>query len=469
MRGPAIALPRDAVRSCTTCAMPITAPQTPGPALVRSLTQVQAVALNMSNMVGAGPFITIPLIIAAMGGPQCMLGWVLGAVLALSDGLVWSELSAAMPGTGGTYVYLREAFRGTILGGVLPFLFIWQFILSAPLEIASGYIGFAQYAGYFWPTMSPTGARVISAAVGLMVIALLYRRIDSIGKLTVVLWVGMLVTVLVVIVSGLTHFNAAIVFDFPPDAFTFSRGFVSGLGSAMLIAMYDFSGYFDICYVAGEVKNPARVIPRSILWSVVLVALMYALTNLSLMAVIPWRDAMKSTFIVTDFMERLYGPRAAAVVTVLVMWTAVASVFALLLGYSRIAWAAATEGDFFRVFAKLHPTGQFPHVALLVLGGLSILGSFLSLGDVISALLTSRILIQFVGQIAALHVLRRRKGFAFPFRMWCYPIPSIIALTGWLYIFATSGWGFAGLGLATIIAGTIAYRLWIGLRGPTTA
>jgi amino acid transporter len=434
------------------------------PALVRSLGQVQAIALNMSNMVGAGPFITIPLIIAAMGGPQCMLGWVLGAVLALSDGLVWSELAAAMPGTGGTYVYLREAFRKTKLGGVLPFLFIWQFILSAPLEIASGYIGFAQYAGYFWPGMGTTGARLISTAVGLLVIGLLYRRIESIGKLTVVLWLGMLLTVLVVIVSGLTHFNTALVLDFPPGAFTFSRGFAAGLGSAMLIAMYDFSGYFDICYVAGEVKQPARVIPRAILWSVVLVATMYALVNLSLMAVIPWREAMTSTFIVTDFMQRLYGPGAAAAVTVLVMWTAVASVFALLLGYSRIAWAAATEGDFFSIFAKLHPTGQFPHVALLVLGLLSILGSFFSLGDVISALLTSRILIQFVGQIAALHILRTRSAMEFPFRMWLYPLPSLIALTGWLYIFATSGWGFAALGVATMVAGMLAYGVWSRLR-----
>ena len=433
--------------------------------LERGLGQLQAIALNMSNMVGVGPFITIPLIIGTMGGPQCMLGWVLGAILALCDGLVWSELSAAMPSTGGTYVYLREAFRGTALGGVLPFLFIWQFILSAPLEIASGYIGFAQYAGYFWPGMGVMGARLISVAIGLVVIALLYRRISSIGKLTVVLWLGMLLTVLTVIVSGLAHYNAKVVFDFPPNAFTFNLGFVSGLGSAMLIAMYDFSGYFDVCYVAGEIRQPEKVIPRAIIWSVLAVATMYALTNLSLIAVIPWREAMKSTFIVSDFMNRLYGPKAASAVTLLVMWTAVASVFALLLGYSRIAWAAASEGDFFAVFARLHPTGRFPHVAIVVLGVLSILCSFFSLGDVISALLTSRILIQFVGQIAALHRLRQRKDFVLPFRMWFYPVPSIVALAGWLYIFATSGWGFAGLGMAMVVAGVGAYALWVRARG----
>src|SRR5580692_48848 len=131
----------------------------------------------MSNMVGVGPFITVPLIIASMGGPQCVLGWVLGAVIALCDGLVWSELAASMPRTGGTYVYLREAFRNTRLGGLLPFLFIWQFIFSGPLEIASGYIGFAQYVGYFWHGMGTWSTRAVSMAVGALVIVLLYRRV----------------------------------------------------------------------------------------------------------------------------------------------------------------------------------------------------------------------------------------------------------------------------------------------------
>ena len=439
--------------------------------LVRAFGLLEATALNMSNMVGVGPFITIPLIIASMGGPQCMLGWLLGAVLALADGLVWSELAAAMPGTGGTYLYLREVFRKTRLGGILPFLFIWQFIFSGPLEIASGYIGFAQYAGYFWRGMGPVETRLVSLAVGALVIGLLYRRISSVGRLTVVLWAGMLVTVLGMIAAGVAHFHAGVVFDFPPGAFTFTRGFAAGLGSAMAIAMYDFMGYYDICYVGGEVRDPARVIPRSMIYSILLVAAIYALMNLSIIAVVPWREAMHSRFIASEFVEKLYGTRAASVVTVLVMWTSLASVFALLLGYSRIPYAAAVDGHFFRAFGALHPTGQFPHVSLLVMGGLSMIAALWNLDAVISALLTSRILIQFIGQIAALDYLRRyRRDIARPFRMWLYPLPSIIALAGWVCIFLTSGWGFIGFGLLTVLVGMVAYGVrarWAAVRpGP---
>ncbi len=423
----------------------------------------------MSNMVGVGPFITIPLIIAAMGGPQCMLGWLLGAVLAMCDGLVWSELAAAYPGAGGTYLYLRETFRGTRLGGLLPFLFIWQFILSGPLEIASGYIGFSQYVGYFWRSMGPWGARLICAAVGLTLVVLLYRRVTAVGRLTIVLWAGMLATVLWMIASGLANFHSRVVFDFPPGAFAFSRGFAAGLGSAMLIAMYDFMGYYDICYVAAEVRNPSRTVPRAILYSVAAVAVIYALMNLSIIAVVPWREAVQSKFIAAQFIERLYGPRAAAVVTVLVLWTAFASVFALLFGYSRIPYAAAVDGRFFKVFAHLHPRGQFPDFSLLVLGGLTIVASFWALDAVISALLTSRILIQFLGQIAALHYLRtRRRDVPRPFRMWLYPIPSAIAGAGWVYIFATSGWTYILFGGLSLLIGVVVYGIWSRRFGPST-
>lgn len=431
------------------------------PSLIRSFGLLQATALNMANMVGVGPFITIPLIIGAMGGPQCMLGWLLGAVLALCDGLVWSELAAAMPGTGGSYLYLREAFRRTSLGRMLPFLFIWQFIFSGPLEIASGYIGFAQYVGYFWRGMSGAGMRVVSLSVGALVIVMLYRRVTAVGKLAVVLWIGMLATMLWVIVGGMTHFHPSVAFDFPPRAFTFTRGFFAGLGSAMLIAMYDFMGYYDICFVGGEVRHPQRTIPRSIVISVLAIAAIYALTNLGIIAVVPWREAMQSKFIASLFIEKLYGPVAASLITILVLWTALASVFALLFGYSRIPYAAAVNGDFFSVFARLHPRDRFPHVSLVVMGGLAMLASLWNLDAVISALLTSRILVQFIAQILALHFIRKhRPDIARPFRMWLYPVPAVVALVGWVYIFLSSEWRYIAFGLAIMLAGMAAYGLW---------
>ena len=433
--------------------------------LVRGFGLLQATALNMTNMVGIGPFVTIPLIIAAMGGPQCMLGWVAGALLALCDGLVWAELAAAMPGAGGTFLYLREAFRGTRAGALVPFLFVWQFLFSGPLEIASGYIGFAQYLGYFWRGMGPWETRAVAMCVGVVAVALLWRRITAIGRLTVVLWAGMLVTVVWVIASGLLHFNARMAFDFPPGAFTFSRGFFLGLGSAMLIAMYDFLGYFDICFVGGEVRRPERTIPRAILLSVVAVSLIYALMTLCIMAVVPWREAMQSKYVVAQFMETIHGPVAGAALTALILWSAFASVFALLLGYSRIPYAAALEGCFLKPFARLHPTGNFPYVSLAVIGGLAMLASLLELEWVLSALITARILVQFVGQIAALHFIRtRRPEMRLPFRMWLYPLPSLVALVGWSYIYVTSGWTFALGGLALLASGAVVYRVTLGRR-----
>jgi len=429
--------------------------------LARGLGLLEATALNMSNMIGVGPFVTIPLMIGAMGGPQCMLGWAVGTVLALCDGLVWAELAAALPGEGGSYLYLREAFRRTRLGTLLPFLFIWQFMFSGPLEIASGYIGFAQYLSFFRRGMGIWEMRLVAGAVGVLVVALLYRGIRAVGRLTVVLWIGMLATVAWIITAGFLHFNARLAFDFPPHAFTISPAFMAGLGGATLIAMYDFLGYYGICFMGGEVREPEKVMPRSIVLSVVLAGAIYALMTLAVLAVVPWREAAQSKFVVARFMEILYGRWAASAVTVLTLWSAVASVFALVLAYSRVPYAAALDGYFWKPFARLHAKGGFPYVSLLAVGALSIAGGMLNLDWVVSALLTARILIQFIGQIAALEVLRKtRPDVPLPFRMWLYPLPSVLALVGWLYVFATSGWTFVLCGLGVLASGVVAFEVW---------
>ena len=448
-------------------------PPAPGdnqqPHLLRRFGLLQATALNMSNMIGIGPFITIPLLMSALngGGPQAMLGWIVAVAISIADGMVWSELGAALPGSGGSYVYLREAFGRETFGRLMAFLFIWQFILSGPLEIASGYIGFAKYFGYLWPHMTPAQTNWLIAGVGALNIVLLYRQISSIGRITVALWVGTILTTVAVIFTGLRHFDSKLAFDFPAGAFDFSLGFCFGLGAASRIGVYDYLGYYDICYIGEEVREPGKVIPRSIIFSIAAVALIYFSMNLSIIGVVPWREFVpaegnpKADFVVSLFMEKIYGKNIAFAFTVMVLWTAFASCFALLLGYSRIPYAAAQDGGFFKIFGRLHPKKRFPHASLLVIGLIAVACSFLPLGAVIDALLTTRILVQFIGQVAAVVLLRRRApNLARPFRMGLYPLPAVLALAGWLFIFSTSGLKFIAYGLGTLGLGFVAFLLW---------
>jgi len=442
------------------------------PRLVRHFGTLQATALNMSNMIGIGPFLTIPLLMSALGGPQAMLGWLVALLIVIPDGMVWSELGAAMPGSGGSYVYLREGFGRETFGRLMAFLFIWQFIISGPMEIASGYIGFAQYLDYIWkaPRFLPAlgGINVYSVAIviGLINIALLYRQITHIGKITVSLWIGALLTAGAVILTGATHFDPKIAFDFPPGAFNFSTGFLFGLGAASRIGVYDYLGYYDVCYIGDEVKNPGRTIPRSVIISVIAVAAIYIAINFSIIGIVPWRELTaegnpSAQFIVSLMMERIYGPKVAAVVTVMILWTALGSCFALLLGYSRVPFSAARDGYFFKVFSRLHPKHNFPHVSLLVIGVVAIICSFFSLGIVIDVLIATRIIVQFAGQIFAVALLRKNSPkMERPYRIWLYPLPSLIALAGWSFIYLTLDREVIKFSLVALAAGVVSFLAW---------
>ena len=259
----------------------------PNPPLERRLGLLNATALNMANMLGAGPFITISTLMSALGGPQSMLGWLIAVLIAIPDGMIWSELGASMPGSGGTFRYVLEGFGRQTWGRLMAFLFLAQLLISGPLEIASGYIGFARYLDYLWPGVLAQGlptfkGALVIAALGLLNIVLLYRKIHSIGRLTLLLWGGVLVTVATVLINGALHFNPKIAFDLPKDAFQFSWGFLLGLGAATRTGLYDFLGYYDICYLGDEVKNPGKTIPRSVLLSLIIVAAIYVGINLSI-------------------------------------------------------------------------------------------------------------------------------------------------------------------------------------------
>ncbi|MGH7524219.1 MAG: APC family permease [Gemmatimonadales bacterium] len=435
-----------------------------GTPLVRGVGLVSATALNMTDMIGVGPFITIPLIITAMGGPQAMLGWILGALFAVCDGLVWAELGAAIPGSGGSYGFLKEIYGPRRLGRLVSFLFIWQLSFSAPLSIASGGIGLARYAGYFWPGLDrvragysmhvvlplvgPLDARFVFSAgtlvaIGALALALilLYRRITAVGWLSRVLWVGVLATVAWVIVAGVTHFDPHRAFSFPPNAFHLTPAFFTGLGAAMLVATYDYWGYYNVCFLGDEVRDPARTIPRALLISIGVVAVIYIVMNISILGVMPWQELDQAArndarfYVVSLFMQRIYGHWAAMLVTGLIMWTAFASVFALLLGYSRVPYAAALDGNYFRVFGRVHPRHRIPFVSLLVLGVVAMAACFLQLADVIAALVVIRIMVQFLFQTVGVIVLRiRRPDLPRPFRMWLYPLPALLATLGFLFV-----------------------------------
>jgi amino acid transporter len=414
----------------------------------------------MLEMIGVGPFITIPLILTTMNGPQAMLGWLLGALVAICDGLVWAELGAAMPGTGGPYRYLSEAFGPKRLGRLMSFLFIWETVCLAPLSIGAGAVGFAQYTKFLWPNMNWWEGKVVAVGVCALITILLYRDIKSVGRLSIVLWIVVIFTALAVTAAGVAHFQLSRVLDFPPHAFTLSRSFFVGLGGATLLAMYDYGGYNNACFFAGEIKRPEFVIPRSILISIMVVGALYLTMNVSIIGVIPWREAMHSTFIVSDLMQRVYGSTIAKVMTGFVLFTTFASLFAVLLGYSRVPYAAAVDGRFFSMFARLHPTRNFPWVSLVFIGVTSAGASLLDLSDLITALVVIQVLVQFMAQVVAVTMIRRyRPDIQRPFQMWFYPVTSVIAFGGWAFILAASGMKFILWGVALIIVGVGAY-LW---------
>jgi amino acid transporter len=438
--------------------------------LRRDIGLWRGIALNMIDMVGIGPFITIPLILAAMGGGRGMLAWLLGGLLAISDGLVTAELSAELPASGGSYVFLRQAYGP--LGRLISFLFLFQILFSAPLSMASGCIGFANYLTQLAPVTK--GHEGIAAAViCVLTTLLLLRRIESIGKFSIALWAGVMATLAIVILAGLPHLRV--------EAFTFWRaprldhglGY-AGLGAALIYAVYDYLGYYNICYIGDEVHEPAKTIPRVIVISILAIGAIYLVMNACIISVLPMQQAMTSKTVVGDYLALLLGAKWARFVTILILWTAFASIFSLMLGYSRILFAAARDGNFFKFFSRLHATQAYPYVSILFLGAVATCFTQLSLKHVLQAILSIRAVVPFMAQIAGAVILRLREpDRPRPFRMWLYPLPAIVALGLWGFIVTSPEKGLRVGGIYVMAAGVVFYfgrhlleRRFAGSGGP---
>jgi amino acid transporter len=427
---------------------------------------LQATATNIISMVGVGPFLTIPFMVAAMNGPHVIYPWIAGLVLALADGLVYAQLGAALPGSGGGYLYLREAFKPFGLGGLMAFLFIFQTILIAPLSVAGGAVGFADYLQFVWATMTPVEHNLIAAAVCVVSTALLWRNIEDIGRLAVVMLVVVLITVGWVIIAGLFTFSPAQAFDFPPQAYTFDRSLLMSVGAASVLAMYSYGGYNQVCNIGGEIKDPGRTIPRSIVLSTFIVAALYILMTIVILGMIPWQEVRESRTVASVFIERTFsdastGRLAGIVMTGLILFVAAASLYATILGYSRVPYAAARDGDFFAIFAHVHPTKRFPDLSLAAIAIVSIPFCFFSLGQLVSWLIQVQVLLRFIWQCAAVILLRKyRPDIPQPFTMWLYPWPAILSGALWLFIFFTGPWEGIIFSVAFLLAGIGAYSVF---------
>ena len=408
--------------------------------LIRGVGLRGAVAINTITMIGIGPLITIPLVLGALHGPRSLVGWIAGAVLALCDGLVWAELGSRYPGSGGTYGYLRAVFGPHKLGALLSFIFVWQTIVSVPLLQASGYIGFANYAGYLLPQLStnPMAQKMVAIGVGIVTLLALYRGITAVAKVGVVLAVIVLFTLACVIAAAFTHFSPAQAFALGAGD-SFWNGLRAGFGPALIVAMYDYVGYG-----AANIALQTGVL-GAIRWE----------------TIVPRADGSLPAlgqYVASAVVERSFGVPAAVVVTLLILITAFASVYGNLLGFSRIPFAAASDGAFFAAFAHVHPRHRFPDRALLVIGLLALPACFFSLDAAIAWLTAGVVLIQPIGQLAALAAMRLR-GERAPFRMWLYPVPALVALTGWIFVFLSSGTAAMAFGLGSVALAMLAFLI----------
>ena len=438
--------------------------------LERRIGLRSAVLFNMLEMIGVGPFITLPLVIAAAGYRLSVWAWVLGAAIAVADGLVWAELGAMFPLAGGSYAFLREIYGPRGPGNWLSFLFVWQVGFTAPLSIASGCIGLSGFLGVFWPGLGAAPfaalpglhyANFAAAATCLLVTALLYRNLSSITRLAWVMFAGVIAALAGVIVSGFAHAAASGGWRMPSAPGLSAALALGGLAQATLITTYDYWGYYNICFLGGEVRQPERTIPRAILLSVLFVAAFYITMNLA--ALPSLRDAASHAAesaalrvqLVADIARSAFGRWAGYLIAALIVWTAFASVFSLLLGYSRVPYAAARDGNYFRFLAAVHPRHGIPHRSLVALGVVACCFCFFSLTTVITLLVITRILLQFFLQQAGVIWLRiRRPELPRPFRMPLYPLPPLAAMAGFVFLLvshAQAAWGMvaaAGIGAA---------------------
>lgn len=431
--------------------------------LKRDLSLTQATVLNMIDMVGIGPFLALPIILLAFPGKFSLIPWLIGAVISFADGLVWAELGAAYPKAGGSYIFLQKIYDGKF-GKMMAFLYAFQTTLHTPLVITSAAIGFANYAGYFFP-MNFLQTKLLMIGLVIVIIVLLYRRINAVGKIGIFFSVLVVLMLLATIITGYLSFNHQVFLQnssfFKGVSKWNNAAFWLLMGNYSAKTLYAFLGYYNVCHLGSEIKNPQRNIPKSIIISIVVISVFYLSMQWMIAGAIPQSQITGEHFPLISFLfEKQFGHTVATIATLLLLMVAASSLFAVLLGYTRTIYAAACEGMHFKIFSHLHAKKNFPDYALLILGGIAIVFCcFLSeISMVLQFIVVTRIFIQFIPQAVGVILLRFKKRTGeLPYKMPLYPLTAILSIIGWTFVFVTSGTKYFMSGIAVIVIGVIVY------------
>jgi amino acid transporter len=301
-----------------------------------------------------------------------------------------------------------------------------------------------------------------------MVTALLYRNLSAVTRLAWILFAGVITAIAGVIVSGFAHASAMGGWHMPPSPAQSISVALGGLAHATLITTYDYWGYYNITFLGSEVRRPERTIPRAILLSVVFVSAFYVAMNMAALpsmhdaAAHAAENAVTRVQLVANVARSAFGQWSGYTMAALVVWTAFSSVFSLQLGYSRVPYAAAQSGNYFRFLDGIHPRHNIPHRSLVALGLTAAAFCFFSLDQVITMLVITRILLQFFLQHVGVILLRiQRPELNRPFRIPLYPLPPLAAMAGFTFILVNRSHALGGLAVAAgiAIAGTLIYGI----------
>ncbi len=412
-----------------------------------------AFGFNTMMMFGTGPFISIPYTVASVepSGSHALVGYSIALVACVCDAFICGELGSMFPYSGGSATYLKHLYGENTFGQFAAFIFLFQFMVAGPAEIASGFIAIAEYLIYFDTEVLGYGARV-GISLGALAIStlLLLMSNKEIAWVTVTLAGITIAAVVLSVIVGFSKFETGLL-DAPSDAFAGSASTVlKSLAAATRFGVYDMTGYYDVCFMGDEVKNPRKIIPLSCISTAVVIGIVYLIVYISVLGVIDWRviapiysdDSDEDQIgIMSLFYEKTINKGFAQFFTIVVVITIFGSVYSMMAGFQHLLASGAKDGFFFSIFAKRHPKTDIPYVALLTLSALSAAWCFFSLDTVIDAMTTLLVFVQFIGQAVGLLYYRWKTPYEeLPegWRMPLYPLPVIIQIILFFYIFITS-------------------------------